>query len=827
MAFDFDAFYQGGARYRALEAERDDLLGVKHWLYEQWQARERDLREIHSSRMWRVWMLYHAIRRPIASVLSPILRPGRTVRRLRLSLRRSFLHARIAASATGERIRASITRPLSPLAVSPRVTGATGFRPRVLIVSAYPVYPPTHGGAVRLFNLIKQLGRQTDLSIIVFSRNVDDNEEREALAPHCRSVEFHRWTPSFDNDPLNSTPRSFQLFWSEEFRKLFLEVIERDAIQVVQLEYTELGQYVSVVPEDIPVILSEYDISFRTHGRRMKLGFAERYPESQNFCASAHDIRRILLHELDACRRADSVHVMSAEDGTYLSRFLGKRASTLRVVPNGVDCDVFAPPADQTRNGRVLFVGNFQNLPNQDGLEFMVSDIWPTVRAACPGAALTVVGSNADERTAALAGSDGVELVGRVPDVVPYYQEHSVMVAPIRAGSGTRLKILEAFAAGIPVVSTTTGVEGIEAEHGVHLVITDDPGEFARAIITLLQDRARAETLADRAQELVRERYDWHGIASVIVDSYAELLASAPLAARRPAPALHDETAAGQPSNRKPSSPRARSTAPSPDYDLEAHRPTITHPFAGTPIRDTDRVLVVGVYLADQENTVADAIRTFGESEDWDVDQRWLALGAEPADPHLARHTTGVVLQRTPKSELLNRLFKAEDLTRYEFVVICDDDVVLPKGFVDSFLGYQSTLGYRICQPARTARSYVDIPIVTQHPGVVARRTRFVEQGPVVSFHQTALDIVVPFDLTSPMGWGLEYVWAHEAEHRELPLGIIDATPVEHSLRPPVEHYSRSAAEEGRARLLAANPHLEPTESYTVVDVVPIPEGTR
>ena len=131
---------------------------------------------------------------------------------------------------------------------------------------------------------------------------------------------------------------------------------------------------------------------------------------------------------------------------------------------------------------------------------------------------------------------------------------------------------------------------------------------------------------------------------------------------------------------------------------------------------------------------------------------------------------------------------------------------------------------YRIAQPARTTNSFIDLPIVEQHPGLLARQTLFVEQGPVVSFHASTFDFVFPLDLKSPMGWGLENVWSLRASERKMAMGIIDAVPVDHSMRRPVAHYSWEQADRGRSKLLESTAHRPTEECFKVIDIVQLDE---
>ena len=234
----------------------------------------------------------------------------------------------------------------------------------------------------------------------------------------------------------------------------------------------------------------------------------------------------------------------------------------------------------------------------------------------------------------------------------------------------------------------------------------------------------------------------------------------------------------------------------------------------------TRRALVLGIYLADKPNTAEHVAATLARSHDLEVRQRWVALGGEPADGVLGSVTALTVTEPTPKYALLNRLLSEEDLASYEFVVITDDDIVLPAGFLDLFLGVQAGVGFDLAQPARTVNSYVDHPIVLQQRGVIARRTLFVEIGPVVSFGHEIFDLAFPFDETNPMGWGFENVWSYLLRERGKSEGIVDAVPVDHSIRQAVAHYKWADAVAARERYLAANPHVPLDECFRILEVV-------
>jgi hypothetical protein len=237
-------------------------------------------------------------------------------------------------------------------------------------------------------------------------------------------------------------------------------------------------------------------------------------------------------------------------------------------------------------------------------------------------------------------------------------------------------------------------------------------------------------------------------------------------------------------------------------------------------------VLVVGVYLANRPNCMQHLVSMLESSATYRVVHRWVSLGAPSHDPALLRVTVTSHSSLIPKFPLVNQVLAAEDLASFEYLLLVDDDTRVPHGFLDRFLSVQSSLGFRLAQPARTADSFIDHEIVRQEPGTIARETRWVEVGPIVSIHRSIFEVIVPFDLRSPMGWGYENIWAYELSRRGLKMGIIDATAVEHKLRRPHEHYDGDAAWVDCRRLLEERASLPTEECQRVLARFPDPGST-
>lgn len=233
------------------------------------------------------------------------------------------------------------------------------------------------------------------------------------------------------------------------------------------------------------------------------------------------------------------------------------------------------------------------------------------------------------------------------------------------------------------------------------------------------------------------------------------------------------------------------------------------------------RVLVIGVYLAGRVNTAAQLAREFSTSKHLTLTQHWAAIGERSHDPYLSSVTSEQSYEKVPRSILLNRLLTHADCADFDYVVVCDDDIVVRKGHLDLYLGLQTQHGLSLAQPARTRNSWIDHPITCQVDRLDCRITRFVEIGPMFSIHRRLFDHLLPFDEISPMGWGLDFVWPVIVESQGLRMGIIDATPVDHSLRQPKTGYNSVEALTDMKRLWSTNAFLTPKQAQINLKEVP------
>lgn len=220
----------------------------------------------------------------------------------------------------------------------------------------------------------------------------------------------------------------------------------------------------------------------------------------------------------------DRCLVCSEQDKVVLSQLGGR--SRMVVIPNGVNLDYFSFGSLANASDReIVFVGTLDYDPCEKGIWYFCSEILPLIKVEIPDVRFFVVGRNPSKRLQKIANANsGVILTGRVEDIRPFVYKARVFVVPLLSGSGTRLKILEAMAMGVPVVTTSIGVEGIEAINGEHIWIADSPIEFANAVMRLLNNLSETESMRKKARIFVEERYSWKSISQKLLDEYKLLL---------------------------------------------------------------------------------------------------------------------------------------------------------------------------------------------------------------------------------------------------------------------------------------------------------------
>jgi len=389
---------------------------------------------------------------------------------------------------------------------------------RVLFVSPYPICPPIHGGGVFMYQTVHELARLCELHLIVLLDFAHERPAHEELDRICASTEYLVRPVGRPKQLGSIEPHAVREFRIPDLAWLIHRQIYTKRIDVLQLEYTVLGQYAAQF-RCIPSILFEHDVYFQSIARR--LPFMTDFTEK---IAARWEYLRSLRWELRMLPALDRIQVCSRDNAEYLLSFLprlkGRIDDGYRA---GIETSRYTYRTGYREPFTILFLGSFRHTPNQEALNWFVEQVLPLVLAEEPRARVLVVGSEPPPLSS-FRHAAAVELVGFVEDVRDPLARYSLFVCPILSGSGVRVKLLEAFAAGIPVVSTRLGAEGLANRDGEICALADQPAEFSRHVVELLRDPQKAAAMAARAREEVVTKRDMRGMTQRLVEGYrAEL----------------------------------------------------------------------------------------------------------------------------------------------------------------------------------------------------------------------------------------------------------------------------------------------------------------
>jgi len=392
-------------------------------------------------------------------------------------------------------------------------------RPRVLFVSPYPICPPVHGGGVFMYQTLRELARLCETHVVALLDRPEQLEANGELGRFCASAEFLVRMEGRTGGSGSLLPFAVREFANDDLDWMIHRQLYQRRIDVLQLEYTTMGQYGGDYRR-IATALFEHDIYFQSIARGLP------YALSPVQAAKARlEYLRALRYELRLVRRFDQVQVCTAENREYLLEFLPRLAGKVR---EGLRAGIDTTHYEFRPRGRepytMLFLGSFRHGPNRVALDWLVGDVLPLILARRPEARLVVIGSDPPPVHAYSDFAGALELRGFVEDIREPLARCAVFVCPIRSGSGVRVKLLEAFAAGMPVVSTRVGAEGLAVTDGDCCLLADDPAGFAERVLRLFEDPGEAAAMAERARAEVEENWDMAAITRKLAAGYRELV---------------------------------------------------------------------------------------------------------------------------------------------------------------------------------------------------------------------------------------------------------------------------------------------------------------
>lgn len=418
---------------------------------------------------------------------------------------------------------------------------ATPRRERILLLAQMVVYPEDAGPKVKTLQVLKHLAARHDVSFCAFARTPEEHQNAEALRPFCRQVVTVQLSRSRLSDVgylARSLASGAPFLLARDDRAAMHGMVRRlvreQRITVIHVDQLNMMQF---VPPDWngPVILDEHNAVWERVER-----LHTHAPDPVRRWLLRREARLVQRSEVAACERASAVLAVSEHDRDALTSATGGRAH-VTVTPIAVDAARYEAirHARNPQPNRLLTIGTMFSPPNAEGVGWWLREGYGRLRERCPDVRYDVVGARPPASIYRLAThAPGVRVHGYVADAMPFWTEASALAVPLLSGGGVRVKILEAMAAGVPVVSTTIGCEGLDVRDREHLLVADTPDAFARACAEVLADPALAARLAASALDLVLSRYD-AGVALAPLDAaYAAVLAARGTVAPAPAELL-------------------------------------------------------------------------------------------------------------------------------------------------------------------------------------------------------------------------------------------------------------------------------------------------
>lgn len=489
--------------------------------------KEGDLKQLVEERkLWYLWKNYqtrtllgHFLCFPVN--LSKYLSAVCYLKALRRLPRVLRLRARQGPRACSDRsLFEWIRRPLTFLKDSQdepqRGSTLPAVRPlRILIASAYLPHLGRHGGAGRVFQLLRRAARKHLVSLVAFVETQEEASELEQVAPYCARIEtvLRRHFRPVSNFPYEP----FEEFNCPALRNRLEQILAEEDFDLVHFEWTQMAQYADLVPPRCPTLLTEIEVNYAAHStlvpfEHRPLRKLKRY----------YDSLQTLYREIELCRRVDAVICVTESDRRYLEGYLPARK--LFVVNTGVDTRFFSPDGEeQVDPNAIIFVGAFRHGPNVDAMLHFCSEVFPLILREQPEARLYIVGAGPPPSILQLGAHPNIRVTGFVEDIRNYYRKARVVIVPLRTGVGIRGKILEGWAAGKAMVATSLACLGIAAVHGENIVIADRPQEFALWTLALLNNPDYCRRLGQAGRETVLRYYDWDRLGEQMIAIYERL----------------------------------------------------------------------------------------------------------------------------------------------------------------------------------------------------------------------------------------------------------------------------------------------------------------
>ena len=393
---------------------------------------------------------------------------------------------------------------------------------KILFLSPTVPFPLTDGGRIRVFNLLKQVAAKSDVTLLALETQPTDADGVAELQQFGIQVHLVPNAPTLPrvslgtlvNAFLKRQPITVARYDLPAYRQKFRDLIASENFDLVHYEMFHTAQFRT--DTNLPGVLSQQNVDSAIWRRLCgetthpfyKLAYWTQQLAFQRY-------ERVLSPKFDA------VTCTSDIDAAVFQRYCAE--DTIEIIPNGVDVTHYQPDFTSEAPAHLIYIGSMDWYPNEDAVAFFADEVLPRIQEKVRNVQFSIVGGNPSARVQRLAEREGVVVTGRVPEIKPYFAEATVFVVPLRIGSGTRLKILEALAMGKAIVSTSVGAEGLDLKDGGEIFIADEPNAFADAVTRLLTDPTLRRRIGENGRARVERDYDWRSIGEKLHNLYTKI----------------------------------------------------------------------------------------------------------------------------------------------------------------------------------------------------------------------------------------------------------------------------------------------------------------
>ncbi|MBC8138743.1 MAG: glycosyltransferase [Fibrella sp.] len=387
----------------------------------------------------------------------------------------------------------------------------------LLVLSPWFPCPPDNGSRLRAFHLLREWAKAGHSIRLVtgLQEDIAGRADRKMLQAICESVTVFPWQwhdgksrsrlPSL----LSSVPRSITETDNSAMLDAMRGELARKPDACVAMELAS-APFIPLDTNGVAVVLEQVEVS----------GVARAVSEARGTKAKLRTALTRAKHDYywhRELKRFAALTAVSEEEAAAVRSLVGGGKPPVIVAPNGVDTEYYPPQEAMPIPGRMIYNGSLTYGPNREAVSYFVGEILPLIAKNLPDVHLVVTGAVPDDAKEQFAGNSRILLTGFLPDIRPVLASAMICAVPLKTGGGTRLKILEAWAAGIPVVSTRVGANGLAgSEDGTHLLLADTSETFAEACTQLLTQPGQRKRLATNARRLAEERYNWRDLAAQI-----------------------------------------------------------------------------------------------------------------------------------------------------------------------------------------------------------------------------------------------------------------------------------------------------------------------